>query len=356
MLDIDQPKDARDVDAIDVESLVAFLGDRCDLTSPIGVRQFLSGYSNLTFELFGADDSKSLLVRRPPYGAKEIKSGHDMSREYRVLEALKPTFGKVPTPIAYCDDESVIGASFYVMERVRGAILRGTEVPEAMDAQRMAETCRGLIQTLVEIHDVDVEHSGLSDFGRPEGYVERQVTGWAKRYTAAKTDDIDDMDFVSKWLAENLPKSFNKPTLVHNDFKYDNVMVDPEDPSKIIAVLDWEMSTVGEPLTDLGTTLAYWVEPQDDPLLQTVAGPTAAPGNLDRAEVAKYYGELSGRDISDVVFYFALGCFKVAVIGQQIYARFKKGQSKDPRFGGLIFLVHAMAKRAKAAIETGNLS
>ena len=353
MLEIDSPKDLRETDAIDVMKLASYIREYAPLDHPVMVYQFLSGYSNLTFEV--SDGTLSYLVRRPPFGAKQIKAGHDMSREYRVLSALGGVFDKVPKTIAYCEDESVIGASFYVMERVRGAILRGTTLPESIDEEMMGDICRSLIDTLVEIHSVDLEATGLRDFGRPDGYVERQVSGWIGRYQKAKTDEIEAMENVAAWLAQNQPAEVGA-TLIHNDFKYDNVMLDPDDPKRIIAVLDWEMATVGDPLMDLGTTLAYWVEPQDDPLLQTVAGPTASPGNFDRVGVAKYYAERSGRSVDDVVFYYAMGCYKVAVIGQQIYARFKQGLSKDPRFAGLIFLVNAMAARAERAIETGSIS
>lgn len=357
---IDAPRDVREGEELDVDRLTDFLAAEIDgFEGPISVKQFPSGFSNLTY-FIESGDGREFVLRRPPFGAN-IKSGHDMSREWRVLSALHPVLSKAPKPYVYTEDESILGASFYVMERVRGIILRGAK-PRGieLDEETMASACNALVDTLVELHDVDLDAAGLTDFGRPEGYVQRQVDGWTRRWEQAKTDDLDSFDHihniprVADWLADNMPPD-NEGVLIHNDFKYDNVVYDPNDLSQIIAVLDWEMTTVGDPLMDLGGSLAYWVQDADNEVLQTVAGPTGLPGNLSRREVAERYAKLSGRSIENIVFYYLFGLFKLAVIGQQIYYRYKHGHTKDPRFGGLVFLVDAIGEQSAETLETGEI-
>jgi len=351
---IDAPRDVREGEDLDVERLTEFLVAEIDgLEPPLTVRQFPSGYSNLTYFLASAD-GRQFVLRRPPFGA-QVESGHDMQREYRILSHLHPVFDRAPTPFLYTEDDDVIGAPFYVMERVRGVILRGADPGFEIDEDTMGGICRSLVDTLVDIHAVDLAEAGLDDFGRPEGYVERQVTGWSRRWKKAKTDEVATIDRAAAWLADNMPAE-SGAALIHNDFKYDNVVLDPDDLTNVRAVLDWEMATVGDPLMDLGTSLAYWVEADDDPILQTVAGPTGLPGNLTRAEVVEYYAEQSGRDLADVLFYYVYGCFKVAVIGQQIYYRFVQGHTRDPRFAGLIHLIRAIGKEVDRALEQGTIS
>jgi aminoglycoside phosphotransferase (APT) family kinase protein len=249
-----------------------------------------------------------------------------------------------------CDDPEVIGAPFYVMERVAGVILRN-RVPPGLNltADMMERLCLALIDTFVELHAIDYIAAGLGELGKPAGYVARQVGGWATRYANARTDDIPELEQVSAWLAAHLPAS-SEATLIHNDFKYDNVVLDPRDLSRIVAVLDWEMATLGDPLTDLGTTLAYWME-QSDPAPLRQFGLTTLPGNLDRREWAARYAERSRRDVSGILFYFVYGLFKNAVIVQQIYARYRKGATQDQRFAGLIDMVRAYGQLAARAIE-----
>lgn len=349
---IDSPSAVRRGEELDEAALTEHLVAAIDgFEAPIEVKQFPSGYSNLTYLLKSAD-SREFVLRRPPVGAN-IKSGHDMSREWRVLSALDGVFDKSPHPYLHLEDESVIGAPFYLMERVRGIILRGANPDvQTLDEQAMRSACEALVDTLVEIHGVDIDEVGLGEFGRPQGYVERQIEGWTRRWHRAKTDDIPALDRSAKWLADNMPDDL-PGVLIHNDFKYDNVVYSPDDFARIEAVLDWEMATVGDPLMDLGTSLAYWVENEDDSIIQTVAGPTARPGNLTRNEVVTRYAHQSGRDVSDIAFYYVYGLFKVAIIGQQIYHRFKQGHTKDPRFGGLIHLVRAIGERADTTLETG---
>jgi aminoglycoside phosphotransferase (APT) family kinase protein len=238
------------------------------------------------------------------------------------------------------------------MERLKGVILRealplGLEMP-ALQMRRLSEN---FIDNLVEIHRVDFQAAGLGDLGHPEGYVKRQVEGWTQRYLNARTDDIPEMEGVAAWLADHMPTE-SGAALIHNDYKYDNLVLDPGDPTQIIGVLDWEMATIGDPLMDLGTSLGYWIEPEDPPELQALNfGVTALPGNLTRKELAERYAQKSGRDPSNITFYYVYALFKIAVIVQQIYARYKAGYSQDARFAGMIFAVQVLSRAAKQASE-----
>ena len=350
----DQPTSIRAGEALDTDALSAYLETQFPtFEPPLVVQQFHSGFSNLTYQLSWG--SSVWILRRPPFGAS-VKSGHDMYREYRILYGLASRYPKVPVPLAYCEDESVIGVPFYMMERIEGVILR-TGLPERMrpDARTMSKIAKSFILTLAELHDLDYNRAGLSNLGRPEGYVERQITGWRQRYSRAKTDDIPEMDRVGQWLTENLPAEV-KASLIHNDFKYDNLVLDPEDWTQIIGVLDWEMATVGDPLMDLGTTLGYWVEPEDPPAMQTLKlSPTTLPGNPTRAELARWYGEASGLPLDNLVFYYAYGLFKIAVIIQQIYYRYALGHTHDERFAGLIHAVKACSQMAAQVIQLNRI-
>jgi aminoglycoside phosphotransferase (APT) family kinase protein len=348
---IDQATDVRDSEQLDTDALEGWLADNSpEIAGDVTLQQFPSGHSNLTYLIeVGGNE---YVLRRPPFGAENIAKGHDMSREYKVLSHLDGMFDKAPGTLAFCEDEDVIGAPFYIMERVEGVILRGSkpDVP-GLDEDTMRELSTSLVRTLAEIHDVDLEESGLEDFGKPEGYVERQVMGWTKRYSKSQTDDIPAMDEVGRWLEDAMPDDAG-PALIHNDFKYDNVVLNPDDLTQVNAILDWEMSTVGDPLMDLGTSLAYWIQPEDPDVLQSLNfGPTALPGNLSRREVVEKYAEFSGRDVSDAVFYYVYGLYKVAVIGQQIYYRYKEGYTDDERFAMFIFAVKALGETAARAIE-----
>ncbi len=344
---LDQPQAIRAGEELNTAQLEAYLKKHLpDLRGPLLVQQFPSGYSNLTYFLqFG---ERELVLRRSPFGAK-IKTAHDMAREYRILANLIQVYSKVPKPLLYCDDEAIIGAPFYVMERVKGVILRvkppaGISLsPELM--RRLSESC---IDNLVAIHRIDYVKAGLSDLGKPEGYVERQIRGWTQRYQNSRTDEIPEMEHVAEWLNANLPVE-SGAALIHNDYKYDNLVLDPEDLSKIIAVLDWEMATIGDPLMDLGTTLSLWIEAGDPPEMQ-MFGLTALPGNLSREEIVSCYARKSGREISDMVFYYVYGLFKLAVIVQQIYHRYKQGLTHDKRFAPLIHVVRACGKMAALAM------
>lgn len=320
---------------------------------PVRIEQFPSGYSNLTYLVRVSD--RELILRRPPVGV-HIATAHDMSREYRILSHLRPVYPKVPRALAYCEDERVLGVPFYVMERVEGVILR-KGVPEDMvpGPELTARICDELVGTLVELHDVDFGAASLGDLGRPEGYVTRQIEGWTKRYRKAQTDEIPEAERVATWLHASMPAT-GAGSLIHNDFKHDNVVLDPSDWSRVIAVLDWEMATLGDPLMDLGTSLAYWIQPNDPPgVLESRLSPTLWPGTPGRSEIVDRYASLSGRDVDDIVFYYAYGLFKVAVIVQQLYARYVSGHTTDPRYAGLLDGVRALCGLAWQSIQKGRI-
>ncbi len=317
------------------------------------IRQFPSGFSNLTYQLTVGD--KKAVLRRPPFGAN-IKSAHDMGREFRILSLLRPYYTKVPKVIAFTEDESYIGAPFYLMEKVDGIILRGKMPRERIPApDTLSAIAKSLVENLAELHHIPWQNTELAGFGKPEGYVERQVEGWGKRYFHAKTDEIPALEKAVRWLSEHIPAQYSA-ALIHNDYKYDNLVLDPGNPTEIRAVLDWEMATIGDPLMDLGTTLGYWVTPSDPPaLLALQFNPSTLPGNPDRSEVLALYERACGKTVEDPVFYYVFGLFKIAVIAQQIYFRFRQGFSKDPRFGGLIHAVKACGEMADRAVVTGRL-
>ena len=351
---IDTPKSIRAGEELDIARLQAFLREQSpELEGDLTVEQFPGGFSNLTY--FLKIGEHELVMRRPPFGAN-IKSAHDMSREYTILSRLAPIYAKAPRPLFYTDDESIIGSEFYVMERVRGVILRATMPRKMIPAPPlMRQISESLVDALAELHAVDLKAAGLDSFGKPQGYVERQVSGWTRRWQRAMTDDVPDMDRAAAWLADNLPAETGA-TLIHNDFKYDNFILDDADWSKIIAVLDWEMATVGDPLMDLGTSLSYWVQSDDPPVMHLLGlSPTQHPGNLTRAEVIERYTQKSGRNVDNIAFYYAYGAFKLGGVVQQIYKRWKLGHTKDPRFAGLLEAVKACGAIAVNAIERGTV-
>jgi aminoglycoside phosphotransferase (APT) family kinase protein len=323
-------------------------------TGPLSLAQFPGGHSNLTYLLKVGD--QELVLRRPPFGSK-VKTAHDMGREHRILSRLHAAYDKAPRALAYCEDLEVIGAPFYIMERVEGVVLRGVKPKGVtLDETTMRRLSESTIDGLVELHAVDYARAGLGDLGHPEGYVERQVKGWSERYVKSRTDDIPEMERVARWLAEHMPSRGNAATLIHNDFKYDNLVLDQVDLTKIRAVLDWEMATIGEPLMDLATTLAYWIDPDDsDPMRMLPFGPASLPGNLRREEVAERYAQKTKRDLGDLLFYYAYATFKVGVIAQQIYYRYKQGLTKDERFAAMITGVQILANQAARAIEKGRI-
>ncbi len=347
---LDAPGPIRDGEALDVHGLERFL--RAALPGlPAGdaltVQQFPSGFSNLTYALRLGE--VEWVLRRPPAGA-DARGGHDMPREYRILRALDGTGIQAPRPVLVCEDNAILGAPFYLMERVRGVILRNRLPPGIiLSAPTLKRLSQALVDTLAELHRVDIHAAGIEDLGRPDGYVARQVSGWAKRFTSAQTDPVPDLNALGAWLAGHLPPD-SGAALIHNDFKYDNVVVAPAELDRIVAVLDWEMATIGDPLMDLGTTLGYWSE-AGDPELVRQFNLTYLPGNLTRREVVGRYEECTGRAIGQPLFYYAFGLYKIGVIVQQIFARYRRGLTRDARFAGLLELERAMARMAVEAIE-----
>jgi aminoglycoside phosphotransferase (APT) family kinase protein len=322
---------------------------------PLEIAQFPRGYSNLTYLL--RLGQRELVLRRPPFGAN-IKGAHDMGREYRILRGLEHVYPKAPQPLLFCEDETVLGAPFYVMARVPGVILRERLPPDLdLAPERMRRITEALVATLAELHAVDYRAAGLAELGKAEGYVARQVRGWTQRYAQARTHDLPAMDAAAAWLAVQMPPE-RGAALIHNDFKLDNLVLDPADLVQVRAVLDWEMATIGDPLMDLGTTLGYWIQPGDPPELQRI-GLAAFPGSLRRSEVVARYAEATGQDLAElgqaIVYYYVFGLFKIAVIAQQIYFRYRQGFTTDPRFGGLDAVVAACAARAAQAIASGRL-
>ena len=314
---------------------------------PPRVEQYPSGHSNLTY-LIGLGD-RSIVLRRPPFGSK-VKTAHDMSREYRVLSKLHGAYSVAPEVLFFCDDLSILGAPFYLMEPIRGIIIR-RDPPAGLPFT--AETARRLseafVDNLTRLHELDYAAAGLGDIGKPQGYLERQVHGWIARYYGSQSHDLPEVASISAWLTTHMPPA-PEPTLIHNDYKYDNIVLDPADITKIVGVLDWEMTTIGDPLSDLGTSLAYWVDPQDPDELQKIRWcPSTYAGSMTRAELVERYARKTGRNVSQMAFYLAFARLKLAVIVQQIYYRYHQGLTNDPRFASMPEVVQALLRASLRA-------
>jgi aminoglycoside phosphotransferase (APT) family kinase protein len=355
MVDLrDQTTAVRPGEEIDVARLEPFLRAHFPgETDALVVRQFPSGHSNLTYSL--RIGLREMVLRRPPFGSK-VKTAHDMGREYRVLSKLHDHYAPAPRVLLFCNDLSVLGAPFYLMEPIHGVILR-RDVPAGLDfspevVQRVSES---FLDNLALLHSLDYNAVGLADLGKPQGYLERQVRGWIERYYGSKTHDIPEVETISTWIQENMPAS-SAAALIHNDYKYDNVVLDPSDLTRIIGVLDWEMCTIGDPLTDLGSALAYWVDASDPPeILETRWGPTTCSGSLTRRELVQRYSQKTGRDVSEMAFYLVFARFKIAVIVQQIYYRYHQGLTRDGRFATMPERIKHLLGAALRTAETGTL-
>ena len=349
---IDSAVEIRQGEELDKQKLATYLkGELNEIKGELMIKQFPGGFSNLTYLV--VLNSKKYVLRKPPLGAN-IKSAHDMSREFKVLSLLEPVYPKSPKPILFCSDENIIGSPFYLMERVSGIILRN-HIPKGLELtpDNFKNLSTKTIENLVDLHKLELERSNLISLGKPKGFVKRQVIGWSERYFRAETDDVRSMNFTVEWMGDNIPTN-STISFIHNDYKYDNLVLDI-DSLEIKAVLDWEMATVGDPLMDLGTSLAYWVEKDEHLALQQFSL-TWAEGNLTRQEVIEKYAELRNIKLEKVLFYYVFGCFKLAVIAQQIYARYKKGFTKDERFAGLIHVVKACGKNAENAIKYNRIN
>ena len=322
------------------------------IESELFVKQFTHGYSNLTYLL--SIENKEYVLRKPPIGA--IKRGHDMSREFKVQSAVQKEFSKVPKMFAYTDDAAVLGSEFYIMEKVEGIILNFKEAKKRdIPANDYKTIANAWLDTFTELHQLDYDAIGLTNLGKPEGYVERQVTNWGKQYLKAATKDVPSAEKVMQWMQENQPKNYQH-CLIHNDYKYDNVVFKDNSWKEITAVLDWEMATLGDPLMDLGTSLGYWTLASDhDFVKQGIPSPTIFEGNPMRSEIVASYAKKSGRDIHNMVFYYVFGLFKIAVIAQQIYYRYSKGLTSDPRFANLDKAAELCCNLALKSIKTNSI-
>jgi aminoglycoside phosphotransferase (APT) family kinase protein len=350
---IDEAKPVRKGEELDLLRIEAYLKDVVPgLSGQFAITQFPSGHSNLTYLISAGE--REFVLRRPPFGRK-VRTAHDMGREYRVLKALRPHFPYCPEAFAYTEDESVLGCPFYIMECLKGIIPR-KELPQGMTLSKEEARilCERLIAVFVELHSVDYRHPALAELGKPEGYVRRQVEGWSERYRGARTPDAPDYEAVMAWLQHRMPEASPAPAVIHNDYRFDNVVLAPEDPLRIIGVLDWEMATIGDPLMDLGGALAYWINSDDPEEMQAIRLiPTHLDGMMTRKEVSGLYCKKMGLSAGNMDFYYAFGLFHLAVIAQQIYYRFYHGQTQDIRFGMLIFAVHVLEKKAQQVMKTG---
>lgn len=347
---LDKANKVRQGEELNVNTVDAWLKSKLNglQQQPI-ITQYSGGASNWTYCVDYPE--KSLILRRAPNGTK-AKGAHDMGREYRLQHALKPVYSFVPEMLAYCEDETVLGTEFYVMEKLTGIIPR-KNLPKNLSTshQQTQQLCKNVLNSLVDLHKVDYKTAGLDHLGKGSGYTERQISGWSERFSKAKTWNVPSGKWVMKWLAENMP-SEERICITHNDFRFDNIVLDPTDYTKILGVLDWELATLGDPLMDLGNTLAYWVEADDDFLAQsTRRQPTHLTGMFTRKEVVDYYCKQMNIEVDNFTFYEVYGLFRLAGIVQQIYFRYHHGQTTNPAFKNFWIFVHYLMWRCKKAIK-----
>ena len=352
----DDTRPIRPGEALDWTSLEAWLRDRLaasdipahDLRERMQVAQFPGGHSNLTYHVrFGGSD---LVIRRPPFGPV-APTAHDMAREYRWLSAINPVFPLAPRVYALCEDPAIVGSVFYVMERRHGIVVRDEEPPSIRnqpDVRRRISLA--IVDALADLHAIDIASAGLSHLGKPQGFVERQVRGWTERWNRSRTADVPELEAVARWLVESLPPNPERSAIVHGDFKLDNLMLDAADPRRLVAVFDWEMAALGDPLVDLGILLAYWVATAPLDHHDALTTVTTLPGWLEPRDLVERYAARSGRDVTRLKFYEVFALFKIAAVVQQIYCRFVNGQTGDPRFANLGDRVTYLARRAAALL------
>ena len=311
---------------LDWEKLAAYLG-----RGAVTVEQFPAGHSNLTYLLRFGDEE--LVLRRPPFGPVPPRA-HDMAREYRVLAAVHPHFPLAPKPLLLCEDPGVIGSLFYVMERRRGIVIRDEE-PPGFDVERRRRVSASMIDTLADLHGIDVVANGLDSLGKPAGFAARQIRGWTERWHGSKTSDVAEMESLAAWLEQRIPGDASRPAIVHGDYKLDNVMLDGD--GRVTAVFDWEMSAIGDPLVDVGILLCYWLY---------TGGVTTRDGWFRRDEILDRYAARTRASLDNIALYEIFAIFKLAVVIQQIYARYVRGQTDDPRFAALGDRVAQLARIA----------
>ena len=339
---VDQAGDIRAGEELDLDRLKQhlqpILGGKA---SSLGIKQFPGGHSNLTYLL--GSGAEQWVLRRPPFGST-VKSAHDMSREFKILSVLQNVFAYGPVPIHFCNDHSVIGCDFYLMSYIEGLIIRRDYPPGLhLSPAQIRQQLLNFFDVLSELHSVNLVEAGLDTFGRPAGYVRRQVDGWSRRWEDAITPDTVNCDVTIKWLNDNMPVESGRASVIHNDYKMDNVIFSLQDPLQVIGVLDWEMSTVGDPLMDLGCTLGYWTQISDpDFFRQSRTMPSDIAGAPTRAEIITRFQQQTGLAVDNFPFYFCFGLFRLAVIGQQIYYRYYHGLTKDQRFAGFVKKTHVL--------------
>jgi aminoglycoside phosphotransferase (APT) family kinase protein len=345
-----ETKPVREGEEIDVYRLRVFLSSEFDLPDiNIEIEQFPSGSSNLTYLIRTGD--AEFVLRRPPFG-NTVKTAHDMGREFNILSKLSKVFAPAPKPLLFCEDKTVIGSEFYLMQRRQGLIIRGHSPSLLVSSEELQqEVCESFVRNLAGLHSLDPVDAGLSELGRPQGYVQRQVEGWSKRYFAAKTHELQEIEQAIEWLNKNIPAE-SGACIIHNDYKFDNIMLDPSDLTRVTAVLDWEMATVGDPLMDLGTTLGYWMSADaGDEMLNMPFNPRVMMENISRTQLVEMYAAASGHDVSNILYYYVFGTLKIAVIAQQIYARYLKGFTADERFAHFDRFVHILGTIGWSAIQ-----
>jgi aminoglycoside phosphotransferase (APT) family kinase protein len=335
-------REGEELDVIAVENWLKAQG--VNVQGQVEVSQYSGGASNWTYRL--KYQNLDLILRRPPKGTK-AKSAHDMAREYHVQKNLAPFYPVLPKMVALCQDQSVIGCDFYVMKRIEGIIPRAKLPPELQFGEIEVNTlCINMIDKLIELHQVPYQGTELEKLGKGEGYCRRQVEGWDARYEQAQTFNVPTFKFVRKWLLAHIPAD-SKTCIIHNDWRLDNLILDPDHPTEIIGVLDWEMATLGDPLMDLGSALAYWVEDTDHQIFKTTRRqPTHLKGMFTRQQVVDYYLEKTGLKPENWTFYEVFGIFRLAVIAQQIYYRYYHKQTNNPVFKDFWIVIHALHIRA----------
>ncbi|GAB5382039.1 MAG: phosphotransferase family protein [Aliiglaciecola sp.] len=349
---IDTAGNVRRGEELDLQKLNPWLVEQLgDVSGIPEVTQYSGGASNWTYCL--AYPEKEIILRRAPKGTK-AKGAHDMGREYRLQKALKPVYPYVPEMLAHSNDDSLIGSEFYVMEKFTGLIPR-KNLPRgvSLDKAQTRELCLKALDSLIELHQVDYKAANLEHLGKGVGYTQRQIEGWTARYSKAKTWNVPKAKYVMNWLRNNIPAN-EHICITHNDFRFDNLVLDAEQPTNILGVLDWELATLGDPLMDLGNSLAYWVEAGDDRIAKgTRRQPTHLDGMLTRQEVIDYYLQKTGFKVDDFTFYEVYGLFRLAAIAQQIYYRYHHKQTDNPAFKNIWFFVHYLLWRCKKAIKRG---
>jgi aminoglycoside phosphotransferase (APT) family kinase protein len=337
----------RESEQLDWGKLGAYLRESLGIAGGLQVEQFPGGHSNLTYALKLGE--RELVLRRPPFGPVPPRA-HDMARESRVLAAVHPHFPLAPKPLLLCEDTSVIGSIFYVMERRHGIVIRNEEPPPIKDDAALRRRISGsIVDTLADLHTIDIASHGLDTLGKPAGFVARQIRGWTERWHGSKTNDVPEMEWLAAWLEERIPADPARATLVHGDYKLDNVMLADDEPERLAGVFDWEMSAIGDPLVDVGILLCYWVHAATTH--DAIPSVTRREGWFGREEILTRYAERSGASLDNIAVYEVFAVFKLAVVIQQIYARFVRGQTDDPRFGSLGERVGWLARIARELAE-----